>query len=99
MKLFEIEIKIRAVVAAIDNRDALSVAVSEARDIMLNDPLDDIDVAREITSIGQLPAGWSATCNPFGKHGDRSTAEFLANPPADPTPDTKTFDMFAEAAP
>lgn len=95
-KLFEVEIIVRAVIVADDDKHAQSVANNSAREIMREDSLDDICVASEITSLDDLPPGWSAPCIPFGAHGDRSIAQFLAElPPPAPNRDTKTIDMFA----
>lgn len=99
MKLFEVEITVRAAIVADDLCDAMSVAYSEARDIVRDDSLDDVDVVREIKVIGALPAGWGACDLPYGDNDDQSIAQILAAQPPVIERDTKTIDMFAGVAP
>jgi hypothetical protein len=77
-KLFEVEFTVRAVVVADDEVHAYSVALNHAREIMRDDPLEDIDVGRAILERSHLPTGWDANCYPYGCRADKTIADHLA---------------------
>lgn len=93
-RLFEVEMIVRAVVAADSDTHAWQVAVRDRREIV-GDSDADFDVVTEIKRETDLPEGWDAECIPFGD-GNERIAEYLDNPP--PVRDTKTIDMFSEGA-
>lgn len=90
-RLFEVEITIRSVVAAADDALAYGAARFNAREMMRDNDLDDIDIVAEIKSLDDLPAGWDGLCLPYGGDG---TARINAILEEQPLRDTKTADMF-----
>jgi len=89
MKLYEVEITIRAVVQAESLEDAYDVAHSERRDIVSDYDMDCIDVNGELLEGQRLPAGWNEQCYPYGQgYGipEKTIAQIWADeagPPAD----------------
>lgn len=98
MKLFEIEITVTAVVVADDMDHAFEVANMEARSILSDDSLDDVNVTREIKRGDRLPYGWDGGCCAYGEDGGVRISEILDAQQPVVTPDTKTADMFTGAA-
>lgn len=94
-KLYEVEFMVRVVVLADDENHAYAVAEQNAFAIFRDDPRDDIFVCGEIKYANQLPQGWDAECLPYGGQ-DQEIGDYLENPT--PEHDTKTIDMFIEAA-
>lgn len=92
-RLYEVEIIVRAVVAADNETDAWRVAHGDRREIV-GDSDPECDVVAEIKRANDLPDGWDGECIPFGS-GDRRIFDYLDNPP--PERDTKTLDMFEAA--
>lgn len=67
MKLYEIEITIRAVVQAESMRDAYHVAYACKSDILSEVDMEHIDVNIELFKGQRLPAGWNEGCYPYGQ--------------------------------
>ena len=67
MKLYEVEITIRAVVQAESLEDAWDVTSGELRDIVSDASPDCVDINGELLKGQRLPAGWNDKCYPYGQ--------------------------------
>lgn len=79
MKLFAIEIKTAAMIAAEDAEQALEIAERDARQIFGEDGSPTIELDSEIKSIGSLPNGWDGECLPYGGDGNTRLKDLLPN--------------------
>lgn len=101
-KLFRVTLEIEAtvVVLAADEDDARRVAKSEIGDIM-DEADQDISVGEELTSLQDLPHGWTRECSPYAYYSrDQKPLCELLPESTEPAPevDDRTIDMFTGKA-
>ena len=96
-RLYQISISHKTVIVAENLADAYSVAYEQASDI-LDEEEYEVDVDHEIKNGESLPPEWTIKCVPWGGEDGETIEKILAALPPAVVRDTKTIDMFAEAA-